>query len=254
MTDILPFPSGRNHSRSGTGPAENEPSPAPSGTSGTVLENSSDNSEPPPAMPAAESMISAPVLVPEVADVPPASNSESFLPNSLPDVPDVGASLPDTCRTGAGPEQPAAGQDPPEPLRPEALPARPLLVRGFVSVGPMTQPRESFVQYENADLRELLLAADLADDTIIEADRDAGISILDLDVHHWPEVPSSRELEAHLSTISPQPDAAWTSHGLGLKLSYVGAHHADRALAAAFSAPQAFHVELLSHTRHPGAA
>ena len=117
----------------------------------------------------------------------------------------------------------------------------------------MTQPRESFVQYENADLRELLLAADLADDTIIEADRDAGISILDLDVHHWPEVPSPRELEAHLSTISPQPDAAWTSHGLGLKLSYVCAHHADRALAAAFSAPQAFHVELLSHTRHPGA-
>ena len=97
MTDILPFPSGRNHSRSGTGPAENEPSPAPSGTSGTVLENSSDNSEPPPAMPAAEDE-SAPVLVPEVADVPPASNSESFLPNSLPDVPDVAPA----CRTHAG--------------------------------------------------------------------------------------------------------------------------------------------------------
>ena len=241
--DNIPIPSGRNQ-RAGPAAVRHAegPGPAPSGTSGTVLGNNPQNLETPNGRP-------------ELTDA-----NQTLPPPNLPDVPDTGASVPDTCRTGAGQEPPSAGQEavaagggPPEPdpAADAEVAARPLIVNGLISCRPMTSPRDTAAVYEDPDLRELLLIVDLPADTVIEADADAEISFLDLDTHHWPEAPSDSELAAHLSGISPPPDVAWTSHGRGLKLVYIGQHHADRSLAAAFTTPVMFNVELLSHTRHP---
>jgi hypothetical protein len=234
--------SGTNGRPSGSRLAPEGPGPAPSGTSGRVLGNS----------PNLETL--------DVATTEATDTVQALPPPSLPDRPDMGASVPDRCRTPAGHEHPYAGQEgaaagdagPEDPVpSPDAdATARQLIVSGVISIGRMRDQRESFNQHRDPDLRELL-GADQHEDTIIEADAEAKITILDLDVHHLSDPPSASALEAHLQAISPPPDAAWTSHGDGLKLVYVGPHHADRASAAAFSVPQVFHVEHLSHTRHP---
>jgi hypothetical protein len=153
---------------------------------------------------------------------------------NLADVPDTENSLTDVCRTAG------------EPARGPAL-----IVEGRLRMGPMKLSRTRFKVFDDADLRELL-AAKVPTDTIIEADDGACVTFLDVDVHHWAMPPTAAELSAHLATVSPQPDAAWTTHGRGLKLAYTGTYHRDRALAAAFSIPSSFRLELLAHTRHPG--
>jgi hypothetical protein len=114
----------------------------------------------------------------------------------------------------------------------------------------MTDPRAAFRVFENANLRDLL-TAEAPPDTVIEAEKGAAIAVVDVDSHHWREPPTVAELVCHIGATSPVPDAAWTTHGRGLKLVFIGRHHRDRALAAAFSVPVSFNVELLRHTRHP---
>jgi hypothetical protein len=150
-------------------------------------------------------------------------------PKKLTDVPDTEKPVTDGCRTDD---------------------ERPLIVQGRLRIGPMKGDRSRFEVFENVDLRKLLTSKAPVD-TVIEAEEGAAITVLDVDSHHWSEPPSEAELCAHLTSVSPQPDAGWTTHGHGLKLVFIGAHHRDRALAAAFSIPSSFRLELLSHTRHP---
>jgi hypothetical protein len=131
--------------------------------------------------------------------------------------------------------------------------ARPVTATGVLRVGRMTAIRDTFHVYENADLRDLL-PRNFPADTVIEADEGAHFSIVDADVHHWPTPPTVGELEAYLAAVVPTPDAAWISHGRGMKLVFVGRSHRDRALAAAFTIPSSFTVEVLPHTRHPGSS
>jgi hypothetical protein len=123
----------------------------------------------------------------------------------------------------------------------------------MIRVGRMTERRDNFERYENVSLRSLLSRTNLPPDTVIEADDTTDVTIVDIDTHHWSSPPGLDELNAHLAAIMPTPDAAWTSHGRGLKLVFIGPYHADRALAAAFSVPRSFTVELLRRTRHPRA-
>jgi hypothetical protein len=125
-------------------------------------------------------------------------------------------------------------------------------MKGRLRLGQMRASRETFAPLTDPDLAQVLLQSDRPADTIIEADSDAEISIVDVDCHHWSTPPSHREMQAHLAAVAPMPDAAWISHGMGLKLVYVGPHHRDRALAAALSVPKSFTIELLQRTRHPG--
>jgi hypothetical protein len=124
------------------------------------------------------------------------------------------------------------------------------IIQGVLRVGRMTAARDTFDRLEQPDLR-ILLAGNRDCDTIIEAEPGAAFTVVDADTHHWPNRPVDDELQGFLATVHPRPDAAWFSHGRGLKLVFVGYSHADRALAAAFALPSSFCVELLNHTRHP---
>jgi len=220
-------PSGRNDAPSGTRPAENRPCPAPSGTSGTEIDTRLENSACPPS----DSRI--------------LEARQGLLPESLPDV-----------LNGAGRGLESAGQLPDEgaadPAGRDESEAcnHSLTVRGVLHSGGMRTPRDSFDHLENPDLRGLL-GREVEPDTVLEADDNVEFSVVDVDVHHWPTQPGVEALQAHLAAVEPAPDAAWVSHGGGLKLVFIGPHHADRALAAAFSLPSSFNVELLRHTRHP---
>ena len=157
----------------------------------------------------------------------------------VPSVPNDTVGLPDACPTPAEGDTHGPGT---------ATPA--LRVNGTLLVRPMRVRRERGQRHVNPDLRELL-AGPVPPDAVIEAEADATISIVDADVHHWTSLPADDELAAHLAAIRPVPDAAWFSHGRGLKLVYTGPHHHARAVGAAFSVPPSFTVELLTHTRHP---
>lgn len=230
---------------SGTRPAAEVPRPAPSGTSGT--QNSAT--------------IPAQLLPPGVGPFP----TTTFVAENLPDVPDTGdlraGHVPDTSRTvpdgvGQGGMSTGVGaaDGRPQPYAAPQLPgaaATPrLIVSGVLRVGPMRARRDSFDCLENPDLYELL-NRDMPVDTVIEAEPGVQISIVDADTHHWRDAPGHDQLWQHMIGVHPPPDATWASHGNGLKLVYFGPFHKDRALAAAFSLPSAFHVELLTHTRHP---
>jgi hypothetical protein len=117
----------------------------------------------------------------------------------------------------------------------------------------MRQTRDCGERLLDPVLRDLL-ERQVDQDTVIETDGDAELSIVDVDTHDWPQKPTDAELEAHLAAIQPTPEAAWRSHGHGLKLCYAGPCHRQRAVAAAFSVPSAFQVELLQRTRHPQSA
>lgn len=210
---------------SGTRPAETLPRSGTSGTSGRLFQNNFKNGEDRGQG--------------EGNGTP---REKSLPPETLPDVPDLGNSVPDGCRTAAGRAGPA------EPASP-----RPLIVRGVLQVGRMRESRDQFAALENPDLRQLLVAGQPAD-TIIEAAGGAEIVILDADTHHWPKPPSEEELAAHLGAVSPQAEVTWTSHGHGMKLVYTGPYCRGRALSAAFSLPTSFGIELLAHTRHPRSA
>lgn len=226
---------------SGSRPAGGAPRPAPSGTSGTFLTYTSS----------------------AVGGHERNGNSgEGLCPAGLPSVPDTCptpmVAVPDMCPTPTD-VVPDDGHDAPGPQGGNnghdnrSMPQIPLLfVDGVLRVGGMRQPREAFSQHDRPELHRLLGTTNLPPDTVIEAVGTAHFTVLDLDVHHWSQLPTTEELEAHLAGIQPPPDAAWTSHGRGLKLVYTGPCHCDRALAAAFAAPSSFNVELLNHTRHPG--
>jgi hypothetical protein len=126
------------------------------------------------------------------------------------------------------------------------------VIKGQVRVGPMRGSRDKFESLKDTHLEELL-TRECALDTIIEA-VNAEFSVVDADTHHWPKAPSDEELFAYMNEVYPLPEASWISHGKGLKFVFIGKHHEDRALAAAFSLPSSFSVELLKHTRHPRSA
>lgn len=207
---------------SGTGPAETLPRSGTSGTSGRLFQNNFKNGED------------------RGQGEGDGTPREKSLPlETLPDVPDLGNSVPDGCRTAAGRAGPAKPASP-----------RPLIVKGVLRVGQMREPRDQFAALENPDLRQLLME-NHPTDTIIEADGASEFAVLDVDTHHWATLPSEEELTAYLAAVSPLPEAAWPSHRHGLKLVYTGPYCRDRALAAAFSFPNSFGIELLVHTRHP---
>ncbi|MBM4091003.1 MAG: hypothetical protein FJ276_16510 [Planctomycetes bacterium] len=164
----------------------------------------------------------------------------------VPDVPDQLRDLPDVTFHR---DLPDGESGCPPLLLGQTPPAGHIL--GVVRLGAMRASREAFERIQNPDLRQLVLRTAVPVDSVIEGEPGATISILDADTHHWTSPPRDEELQAYLGAIQPVPEASWISHGRGLKLAYIGNFHADRALAAAFSIPPSFHVELLSHTRHP---
>lgn len=127
----------------------------------------------------------------------------------------------------------------------------PLPVEGIIRMGCMRAPRDTFEVFTNPDLADLLDLPILAPNTVIEAVGETTVSIVDADTHTWSEPPSPKVLESYIATMQPRADAAWISHGAGIKLIYIGPYHRDRALAAAFALPPSFNIELLNHTRHP---
>lgn len=229
---------------SGSRPAEITSRPEASGTSGRRTRRN-----PPPSVP---------------GPATPQSPTANLIDFGLPDVPDEGdlgaGHVPDACRTVPDgrqmPENSAPANGPngtsahPAGGAPGISRPTPLTVRGILRMGRMRSPRDRFELLENVDFRELL-RREVPPDTVIEAEPGAQISIVDADTHHWPEPPDEQVLRQHLFSVFPAPDAAWISHGRGIKLAYVGPHHRERSLAAAFSVPCAFHLELLTHTRHP---
>gem|GEM_PF-1795495 len=130
----------------------------------------------------------------------------------------------------------------------------PLPVEGTLRLGHMRAPRDTFEVFTNPDLADLLDRPILPPDTILEVVDKATVTILDADTHHWPEPPPAELLETYMVSVQPQPDAAWVSHGSGLKLAYIGPHHRDRAVAAALALPPSLKIEMLKHTRHPRSA
>jgi hypothetical protein len=227
-------PSGTDAGPSGTCPAAQTPGQAQSGTSGTVSEEK---------LPGAVAVADG-ARHPAPAEQP---SGESFLSQSVPDRPDSARQavssaglLPDVVLDAAPRIEGGA-----------SFGSR--IVRGVFRRGPMTATRDTWDILENPTLAELFGGQGLPPDTVVEAEKGAQLTIIDGDVHHWPSPPQLDEIGAYLAAVTPHPDAAWRSHGGGVKLVYVGPNHEDKALAAALSLPRSFHVEILNHTRHPGA-
>ena len=186
---------------------------------------------------------------------------ENLFATSVPDVPDErrtadnqhspGDTSGSAAPSGTSGTVSGAHFDSPKPAAESgASENRPLIVRGKLRVRGIRTTAEKAVYLESPDLRRFLtLPAEM--DAVIEAEPKADFSVVDCDVHHWPQPPSEEELAAYLGAVSPIPDAAWSSHGRGMKLVFIGPHHRDRALAAVFSIPMDFNVELMVHTRHP---
>ncbi|MEI6233325.1 MAG: hypothetical protein WCT04_09745 [Planctomycetota bacterium] len=128
----------------------------------------------------------------------------------------------------------------------------PLVFKGKVHVGNLNHTRDQFEIFENPDLKALLvLTFATAEDIIIEASNGAEFSVLDCDTHHLTVKPADDELNIHINNIKPQPDAAFITHGKGIKSVYVGPHHRQRAALAALGVPPMFKVELAKNMRHP---
>lgn len=236
MFDQVPAPSepgsdgrkrtfGKKETPLGTRPAGKTPAPAPLGTSGRVSKNLLVNRNEVNGESSAASS--------------PHKNKKEFLPEVLPSVPDEKTDLPDSCSDAAGQNVNAAGQGP--------------LIGGEVRVGRMFDKRDRFRRLRDARLADVL-EGDQPDDTVIEGSELTEFSVVDVDTHDWKTKPTPEYLNAIAADIVPEPDAWWISHGMGLKLIYVGPHHDSRALAAAFAVPASFTVELLDHTRHPGSS
>lgn len=128
-----------------------------------------------------------------------------------------------------------------------------LRLKGNVQIGGMRERRTSHSVIQNPDLG-LLLLDDTQPDTILTFGREADITILDADLHHFtPETrPCRAVVEAAVDALSVKPDASFTTHGGGLKLIFVSKNHRERALRAAAELPSFFEIETLHHTRHPG--
>jgi len=117
------------------------------------------------------------------------------------------------------------------------------------------QPRSLGRIIENTDPRAALKAAlehnvaglEFPILEVIEGE----ISFLDGDTHHWPARPPAGELTAFAAAVYPPADVYWPTHGGGLRLGFVGDDYEDAALAAAFSIPRDFTIEIKQDSRHP---
>jgi len=205
---------------------ENTPSPAPSGTSCNIFYNNKNGKE-----------------TEKSEDVKNTSDKENFSPKNVPDVPDVpdvgnmpAQRLQDACVSVAGRQ---------------ALPYV-AKIGGKIRIGHLRSPRDNWEILTDVALPDLL-GGERPVDTAIEAAQSDAFHVVDADTHHLSSKPSLAELEAHAAAVTPIPDAWWASHGSGLKLFYCGLQAESRALAAALSLPAFFTIELLQHTRHPGA-
>lgn len=218
-------PSGTTGDQPGTCRAEIESGPAASGTSGAdSLKLSGTDIDEDEQSESASALVSA-ERKPRLRIAPSAPNGNVGLPYVSVD---------------------AAGQ--------AVTPARRApVINGEIRIGRMYEKRGRFERLKNAGLSDLL-QSDQLEDTVIEADGTTEFSVVDLDTHDWTQKPTAQYLDVIAADIFPEPDAWWITHGLGLKLVYVGPYHQSRALAAAFSAPSSFTVELLQHTRHPRSA
>ena len=254
--------SGTPPSQSGSRPARKMPRPTPSGTSGTRLDNHSIDeanlggecgASPAPAPPEADREESIGIFLPDVPDGDSACRTE---PPGLPDVcrTDTEVLVPTPARDDSTTAASGSSGNDPAPEANGSLEEPALIVNGILHVGPMTTDRERFEVLENPELQGMLLQANVLPDTVIEAEPKAEITFVDADSHDWAIKPSREECEAYAAAIHPRPDAAWTTHGNGLRAVYIGADHRQRALGAAFSVPSSFSVSLLNTSRHPGSA
>ena len=134
--------------------------------------------------------------------------------------------------------------------RPPVMP-----IDGVFRVGPLKTDRAQWAVLTNPTLPALfeLPTGQSPDDVQIEAVKGAAadITFVDLDTHHWATAPAGAALTAWLDEIRPRPEAAWLTHGHGLRLVYVGPNHRARAITAGFAANPNFGIEFKSHTRHP---
>ena len=142
---------------------------------------------------------------------------------------------------GGKDDQPGNGSPPP----PERL-----IVTGTFRLGRLTDQRDQAALLENLDLLELLRTPQPVD-FLLEALEGCQCSFLDIDSHDWPVKPTEPLLDATAADIFPVPDIWWRTHGSGLRGVYTGPFHRERCLAAAFSIPSCFKVDLLNLTRHP---
>lgn len=112
-----------------------------------------------------------------------------------------------------------------------------------------------FAGDDPAEVFRRVIEADLTDRPypIIEVLR-GDVALVDLDTHHLERRPNTNELAAWAESVAPQPDAWWPTHGKGLRLVFFGPGCEERALAAAFSVPKWFEVELKRDSRHPEGA
>lgn len=244
-SDVAPPPSSDiNDTQSVSGAAEDHPPTTPFVTSGSQPINQDEN----------------PVVV-QTSDGVGGDELVVTLAENLPDVPEAAIACPSACLASPDQGVGAEGEGQPPPADPaEGDPSaggdggvNRWVVTGSVQIGVMTAPRETFAVHQNPDLRVLLEQTGLPADTVVEIGDKTAVRIVDVDTHDWPKPPGRAELLAYLADIRPVPDASWISHGHGLKLVYIGPDADDRSLAAAFKVPKCFSVELLSHTRHPGA-
>lgn len=126
----------------------------------------------------------------------------------------------------------------------------PITLTGVVLVGGMYETRDHHRALENAELNTLLGAAPGAPDAILNF-AEADVTLVDGDTHHWKSPATPDEIEAILAAAEPTPEAAWRTHGNGVRLLYSGPNHKARAIAAAFSLPTTFNVEIKRDTCHP---
>lgn len=127
-----------------------------------------------------------------------------------------------------------------------------LIVTGTVRVGDLIASREHATLYENPDLVTLLRTPHPID-TQVEALEGCQVSFLDVDTHDWTTKPNSDLLDVYAANLWPRPDLWWRTHGHGIRGVYSGPYHRERAIAAAFSVPSCFTVDVLTTTRHPNA-
>lgn len=80
---------------------------------------------------------------------------------------------------------------------------------------------------------------------------DGQVTFLDLDTHHLCDKPANDALDSWAESVQPAPAFWWRTHGHGLRLAYCGRHHQAHALAAAFSLPKLFEIEVKKDSRHP---
>ena len=126
------------------------------------------------------------------------------------------------------------------------------VINAICRVGRLAADRSEWAVLEKPTLAALLNAVpagQTAPDLAIEIDGDA--TFLDIDSHHLVQKPTAEALDRWLLDILPEPDAAWRTHGSGLRLMFIGPCHRPRAVAAAMSSPPVFKAELKSISRHP---